>query len=962
MAMLFVGLGSAAASSVAEPVDLVLAVKEGDSVAWAQKYAGRARVIAYNKGQQALGLSSVSEVALPNVGREAHAYLHHIVHRFDSLAAKTVFMPGGLPTSGFHGFAQSGGSLLPGATLEDYLSSDSAELMVPTMALSKDLKQFSVRMSLMDNKTETNVEGGKRFGVCSADGSAGWSPFLPNKFASSVLEPLMTQQHAQWDFPSFWARYMPTVPLPERVLAAHGAVFSVSRENIRSHPKHFYEGLLKELEGTKDPYQSFFLEHMWWYVFHSATAAPCEADFAPKGDLLASKVDFTRAAASRKLDHAAGHDAVAVPQKRKLGNVYTLVQPHQGQQVDFGSTINVQWSVNNDGYQRVELWRYGSFVTRIYNSMHGYANTVKEINWHVEPGPQADSADMTPAPPKLKKVLPVMNGEEVCEGPKDDFPAGFGPEECALLPCCAYDANADSILNGDAPGACVSAVGNDPCPFPQEDDDDYEPESFPTKTYGALQAGGQIESGSPTNAWLQFFKNFQPGDKYTVRVCSYSENEDEEICDDTYGESGEFNINAVVRMLSPVQANTYTPGDFIPITWQSYFVSGNKVNIKIKTENHVVWKKDAVDDTGAYTFYVPPDMKAGLYTIEVVGMEPDPADGCDDDPTFMDWKGQSCASWNTADTNAKGMAAGATFCETSRVTSCGSHPPLVSTLVSKKKNAVFVNGTKTANKTAAVYNTTGGNPWAASVASYPAGGGLGSAGFATLAGFLPGQMAPSPGIYGVQCTVDDLHVSGHYMGSGGLTDATSGNTTAILAALTKGNDNAAKIRDACPKACGTCPQSFSTPYVGSCQSSTCQTLFTMGSNAPPPAPAYSTPSAVQWEVPIIQAFKGSFGLDEIKHGPGPFGTTISSTSTVSGGGTSNYEHTGDGTHPGGLNCDYVCHVYAQSNGIVGGRRLLFGGLQSFDQVDTNTFVGCSQDMRDCGCCEDDVPRPVPFVP
>ena len=64
--------------AVAEPVDLVLAVKEGDKVDWAQQYAGRARVIAYNKGQQPLGLSSISEVALPNVGREAHAYLHHI--------------------------------------------------------------------------------------------------------------------------------------------------------------------------------------------------------------------------------------------------------------------------------------------------------------------------------------------------------------------------------------------------------------------------------------------------------------------------------------------------------------------------------------------------------------------------------------------------------------------------------------------------------------------------------------------------------------------------------------------------------------------------------------------------------------------------------------------------------------------------------------------------------------------
>ena len=110
--------------------------------------------------------------------------------------------------------------------------------------------------------------------------------------------------------------------------------------------------------------------------------------------------------------------------------------------MDYGSTINVQWSVNNDGYQRVELWRYGSFVTRIYNSMHGYANTIKEINWHVEPGPQADA------------------------------------------------------------GAA---------------------DSGPNKTYGSLRDGPNIVSGDAAGkhkAWLQFFRNFQPGDHYTVRALS----------------------------------------------------------------------------------------------------------------------------------------------------------------------------------------------------------------------------------------------------------------------------------------------------------------------------------------------------------------------------------------------------------------------------------------------------------
>ena len=30
------------------------------------------------------------------------------------------------------------------------------------------------------------------------------------------------------------------------------------------------------------------------------------------------------------------------------------------------------------------------------------------------------------------------------------------------------------------------------------------------------------------------------------------------------------------------------------------------------------------------------------------------------------------------------------------------------------------------------------------------------------------------------------------------------------------------------------------------------------------------------------------------------------------------------------------------------------GLQSYSGVDTNVFVGCSQDMRDCGCCPEDI--------
>ena len=267
-------------------------------------------------------------------------------------------------------------------------------------------------------------------------------------------------------------------------------------------------------------------------------------------------------------------------------------------------------------------------------------------------------------------------------------------------------------------------------------------------------------------------------------------------------------------------------------------------------------------------------------------------------------------------------------------------------------------------------NTSGGNPWPTtspySGLTPDAGVTIGSAGDAHT---LSGGHFPSPGVNGVDCSIGDIWdeigfkvratrtlpepktrtpnpnpkpepqtlTCTQFMGSG-------------FEPTTQGTHNADALRDGCPLSCGTCPQSFyhQSTKTGTCQSSACKTFFTMSAHpSPPPPPRGPGYQAPQWEVPIIQAFKGSFGLDEIKHGPGPYGTTVSSTSTVSTG-------MGGGSPSSGLNCDYVCHVYRQSNGVVGGRRLLFGGLQSYSGVDTNVFVGCSQDMRDCNCCPEDI--------
>lgn len=70
-------------------IELVVARYQED-LAWLKRVPGGVRVTVYDKGGQAEGRG----IPLPNVGREAHTYLHHIVTRYTELADLTIFCQG----------------------------------------------------------------------------------------------------------------------------------------------------------------------------------------------------------------------------------------------------------------------------------------------------------------------------------------------------------------------------------------------------------------------------------------------------------------------------------------------------------------------------------------------------------------------------------------------------------------------------------------------------------------------------------------------------------------------------------------------------------------------------------------------------------------------------------------------------------------------------------------------------
>ena len=85
-------------------VELVIAHHHED-LAWSEPYA-RIRTV-YTKGttldEAALRSSGTSMRRLPNVAKESFAYITHIVANYDSLAERTVFMHGTMPSCGFFG-------------------------------------------------------------------------------------------------------------------------------------------------------------------------------------------------------------------------------------------------------------------------------------------------------------------------------------------------------------------------------------------------------------------------------------------------------------------------------------------------------------------------------------------------------------------------------------------------------------------------------------------------------------------------------------------------------------------------------------------------------------------------------------------------------------------------------------------------------------------------------------------
>jgi hypothetical protein len=159
---------------------------------------------------------------LPNIGREAHTYIHYIIENYYTLPDVVIFTQGNFNEH---------------MSLQEFLQ----------LALTpKD--------GVSQNLTETNS----------------WPQYRSSyNFKLTNWKAPLTPTHNDEDYGQWYERVFQRIFPDEQTKIYLAAIFSVGSDIIRKHPKEFYEQLMvsSELTLSSSPESAHFMERTWSKMF-----------------------------------------------------------------------------------------------------------------------------------------------------------------------------------------------------------------------------------------------------------------------------------------------------------------------------------------------------------------------------------------------------------------------------------------------------------------------------------------------------------------------------------------------------------------------------------------------------------------------------------------------------------------------------------------------------------------------
>ena len=198
-----------------------------EDLSWVYPFVSNFKITVYNKGSELTNPKLNKIIKLPNIGRESHTILYHIVNNYDALDKYLIFLQGKIDDLYPITFNQP----------KDYL---------------KRLKKYQFSVG--------------RLGIL---GHFHWQDDLgipyDNKYFKEWNDFKITR--SSLGFRNFSKLLFPEIPW--LIATSYGGCFAVTREKILLHKKSFYEDLLYLVSQSTNPIEGHYLERLWCYMFTS---------------------------------------------------------------------------------------------------------------------------------------------------------------------------------------------------------------------------------------------------------------------------------------------------------------------------------------------------------------------------------------------------------------------------------------------------------------------------------------------------------------------------------------------------------------------------------------------------------------------------------------------------------------------------------------------------------------------
>lgn len=171
----------------------------------------------YNKGETSIPYFFKNIINLPNIGRETHTYLYHIINNYDNLAENTLFIQG---------------------KIDDHQTFTLIEYM-------KNINIMAKKREIAIEKLKKKINHDKKY----LD-ELKLSVITPFDFITKILN-IKFESINKKKIPIIW-----------------GANFCVSKSLILSKSIEYYKNLIKYVEYDKNPEEGHFFERSWYIIFN----------------------------------------------------------------------------------------------------------------------------------------------------------------------------------------------------------------------------------------------------------------------------------------------------------------------------------------------------------------------------------------------------------------------------------------------------------------------------------------------------------------------------------------------------------------------------------------------------------------------------------------------------------------------------------------------------------------------